>query len=119
MTNLELLSKQSDEVIWPNFAPFPPEKVVSGNPTHSTVVISDEANCQLGLWKATPGSFSTNHKGYLEYIYIIEGQGRLISEDGSFETLEPGKVVLMPFDWVGSWEIEQTIIKAYSIVQAA
>lgn len=117
MTNLELLSQQTDEVKWPDFIPLPSDRVVLGNPTHSTVVISDEGNCQLGLWRATPGSFSTDHKGYLEYVYIIEGQGRLVSEDGGIEKLSPGKVVLMPFNWVGRWEIEETITKAFSIVR--
>jgi uncharacterized cupin superfamily protein len=118
MKDLELLSRQTDEVEWPEFVALPLERVLTGNPTHSTVVILDEANFQLGVWRATPGSFTTDHSGYLEYVYIIEGKGHLVSADGTSENLQPGKVVLMPFDWVGRWEIEETITKAYSIVRA-
>ena len=113
-----LLGEQASVVEWPEFMPLPAERVIQGNPTHSTVVISDEDRSQFGLWRATPGSFNTDHKDYLEFVFIIEGRGRLVSQDGSFEELVPGKAALMPFDWVGRWEIEETITKAYSIIRA-
>lgn len=117
MTALELLSEQVSVIQWPDFVAMPENRIVYGEPSHSTAVISDEDNIQLGFWRGTPGAFSTDHAGYLEFVYIVEGRGRLVAEDGTIEDLSPGKAVVMPFNWVGRWEIEETITKVFSIVR--
>jgi uncharacterized cupin superfamily protein len=117
MAKLELLSEQVNGVQWPELVSMPDTRVVFGQPTHSTIVISDEDNIQLGFWRGTPGAFTTDHAGYLEFVYIVEGSGRLVADDGTIEELSPGKAVVMPFNWVGRWEIEETITKVFSIVR--
>lgn len=105
-----------DDIAWPDPVVIPAERVVDGRPTSSTVIIHESAAHQFGLWRATPGAFTTDHTGYLEYIHILGGSGRLISDDGAITELAPGLTVLMPSGWKGRWVVDSTLTKTYSIV---
>lgn len=109
---IRLTSGQPD---WPNATSIAKERVIDGSPSASTLVLSDTAGVQMGMWRVTPGAFSTDHAGYLEYIHITEGTGRLVSESGQTTALSPGVTTLMPDGWRGRWEIDTTLTKVYTI----
>ena len=104
------------DIDWPEAVAIAPERVLDGAPVASTVVVEDDPGHQLGLWRVSPGEFTTDHAGYVEYIHILEGCGRLIDEAGISTDLAPGVTVLMQPGWKGRWVVEQTITKVYTIV---
>lgn len=104
------------DVSWPKLAPLPAERVLSGSPATATVFMNESAEYQLGLWKVTPGSFTTDHGGYIEFIHVVEGSGRLVSDAGSVTELRAGTTTLMPSGWKGRWEVDTTLTKVFTII---
>lgn len=104
------------DVSWPEFVAIPEAKVLTGTPETSTVVITESQRGQMGLWQVTPGSFTTDHTGYIEYIHILSGTGRLVSETGTVTELGAGSTTVMPVGWKGRWEIDTTLTKVFTIL---
>ncbi|WP_423185166.1 cupin domain-containing protein [Arthrobacter sp. NyZ413] len=105
-----------DRVAWPELASVPVDNIIAGLPKAATVVITESPTYQLGLWKVTPGAFSSDHTGYAEFIHVIEGSGRLVSEFGTVTELRPGTTSLMPSGWRGRWEIDTPLTKVFTII---
>lgn len=104
------------DIKWPEPEAIAAERIVSGNPVASTLVLRDDPGHQLGLWHVTEGSFRTDHAGYVEYIHILAGRGQLVDEEDNVINLEPGVTVLMDAGWRGRWIVHEAIIKTYTIV---
>jgi uncharacterized cupin superfamily protein len=107
----------SDRIQWPAFVAVPQAKVLSGAPETSTHVLRDTPKAQMGLWRVTPGAFSTDHAGYVEFVHIIGGSGRLVSEHGAVTELRAGSTALLPEGWRGRWEIDATLTKSFTIIR--
>lgn len=105
-----------DAVAWPPFVPVERERVRAGSPATSTVVIHRDERSELGLWRVTPGEFSTVRTGCIEYIHVVAGEGDLVGNDGVTEPLRPGATVLLEDGWAGHWLIRSTITKSYAII---
>jgi uncharacterized cupin superfamily protein len=80
-------------------------------------VLFTDGKTELGLWRVSPGEFSTVHQGYEEFISVLEGEGELIHDDGSRITLKPGTVLILENGWSGRWSIKSTLVKSYAIVR--
>lgn len=104
------------DVTWPAFEAIPAERVISGSPEAATVEVTGGDLAQSGFWRVTPGAFATVRSGYIEYIHILEGTGRLVSDDGEVVDLRPGTSVFIPDGYSGRWEIDTTLSKAYTTV---
>lgn len=105
-----------EEVDWPLPVAIEETRVLSGSPEASTLVLHDDGNTQLGMWRVTKGEFSTRHVGYVEAVTILRGRGRLISEAGEPTELAPGVVAVLESGWSGRWVVEETIIKSYAVL---
>lgn len=116
MNSIESLALDLDQITWPDPVQVPVERIVSGTPMTSTIVVADSTEDQMGLWKATPGAFATDHTGYVEFIHILGGIGRLVSDAGMVTDLKPGTTTLMPEGWKGRWEIDATLTKVFTII---
>ncbi|MFE4079160.1 cupin domain-containing protein [Paenarthrobacter sp. YIM B13468] len=103
---------------WPHPEPISPERVISGQPMASTLVLDDEGSSQSGLWKVEPGEFTTKLIGYKEFIHVISGQAKLVHDSGEVYSLGPGVVLALPEGWSGRWLIETTLVKSYTIVRS-
>ncbi|WP_314196255.1 hypothetical protein [uncultured Arthrobacter sp.] len=55
-------------ISWPAPVPISAERVITGEPVASTLVLEETPTHQLGLWQVSPGEFVTDHAGYVEYI---------------------------------------------------
>jgi len=103
-------------ISWPADQRIAEHRVLSGTPGASTVVMHRDPNSELGLWRVSPGEFTTIHSGYTEFISISSGRGQLIHDDGTVLELGPGTVAVLNDGWSGRWVIERTLIKSYAIV---
>lgn len=107
---------ESSTLDWPAAVDVPSNRVLRGKPAASTLVLEDAPSHQIGLWRVSTGGFSTDHTGYLEFVHIIEGRGRLIDENGLVTELFAGVTVVMPRGWKGQWDVTETLTKAYTIL---
>ena len=101
---------------WPPAVTIDEARVVSGAPEASTFILDESTTHQVGLWKVTAGEFTTQHPGYLEYIHVLGGRGRLRDDAGNVTELAPGVTVFMPAGWAGRWIVDEPITKMYSII---
>lgn len=105
-----------DDITWPDATPIAADRIISGSPSASTLVLHDGGSFQLGLWRVTEGEFTTDHTGYIEYIHILGGHGQLVDLDGNVTQLSAGVTVLMEEGWRGRWVVNETISKSYTTV---
>lgn len=101
---------------WPEPTPVLADRVLTGTPATSTIALDHQDHCKFGLWRATSGAFTTDHSGYTEFIHIVEGTGRLISDSDVVTELYPGRSVVVPSGWRGRWEIDRALVKTYSVI---
>lgn len=110
------ISLSSDDFVWPDAIAVPVDRVIAGNPTTSTIVLHKGPGAEAGLWRVTPGEFSTVHTGYKEVIVVNQGEGDLLSDDGAVLPLHPGSVIVLEDGWSGRWAIRRTLTKSYTTV---
>lgn len=117
MTTLTRLT--ADDVNWPDPVEIARERVIAGAPAARTLILEEQPGHQLGLWQITPGEFTTDHAGYIEYIHILSGTGRLIDLTGTATELGPGVTVLLQQGWKGRWVVDQILTKVYTVINTS
>ncbi len=93
----------------------PKPNATRGEPAESVKVLHEDAHSQAGIWECTPGAFAARRDGYREIFTVLKGRGVLRDEDGAETVLVPGAVIATPENWVGEWDIAETVRKAYVI----
>ena len=86
-----------------------------GEPVESVKVLHEDPHSQAGIWECTPGAFVGRRDGDREVFTVLAGAGVLRDEDGAETLLAPGVVIATPENWVGEWDITETVRKAYVI----
>jgi|SRR5690554_5865800 len=76
-------------------------------------------NVSTGIWEATPGRFSARRDGFHEICYLISGRATLTTDEGEAVEVGTGDLFVTPAGWVGTWEVHETVRKAYVIVGSA
>ena len=96
-----------------------PMAVVSGDPKASYRELYRDDVAECGVWEVTPGEFTGDNTGYSEHMYILAGDATVTSEDGSSVHLLPGVTFVARDGWRGSWQVRETVRKAYVIWKTA
>ena len=91
-----------------------PEKLISGDPVHTTWSITEEPDLYAGLWQATPGEWRVDYEEW-EYIRILEGHSVLTDEAGLQTHLKAGDSFIINRGFKGSWRVIETTLKEYVI----
>jgi uncharacterized cupin superfamily protein len=92
-----------------------PARIVSGDPTCGELVIVDRDGLEIGLWEVTPGVFDSVKTEIGEVVQFLSGAGRIEHGDGSVSPIAPGVIVEFLPGWTGTWHVEQTTRKLYTI----
>jgi uncharacterized cupin superfamily protein len=91
-----------------------PERLVSGDPVHTTWNVEDRDGLFCGLWQSTPGAWRVSYAEW-EYVHILEGVS-VLHEDGLPPvTLRAGDSLVIRPGFDGVWEVVQTTLKDYVI----
>ncbi len=91
-----------------------PERLVSGDPVHTTWNIEDRDGLFCGLWQSTPGAWRVSYSEW-EYVRILEGVS-VLHEDGQPPvTLRAGDSAVIRPGFTGTWEVLETTLKDYVI----
>jgi uncharacterized cupin superfamily protein len=105
------------EAPWPSSTEVP--NPVTGSPRAALLPLVDDGLRSAGLWRCTPGSFRSDHTGYVEVMHVVEGAAELRGHDGTTWRVSPGTVLVVPDGWIGTWVVEEDVVKSYAIFKNA
>jgi len=91
-----------------------PEKVVAGDPVHTTWHCESRGGLHCGLWQSTPGKWRVAYDEW-EYLHILEGHSVLTDRNGVVTNLRPGDSHILRPGFQGTWEVVETTLKDYVI----
>ncbi|HEC75109.1 MAG TPA: cupin domain-containing protein [Methylophaga aminisulfidivorans] len=86
----------------------------AGNPTMKTWIEYKSADERTlsGCWEATPGTYHATYAAW-EFVHIISGKAIVTPEGGEPITLTAGEAMLFEKDFIGTWEIQETVLKHF------
>jgi uncharacterized cupin superfamily protein len=92
-----------------------PEKVMAGDPVHSTWNVETRGGLYAGLWQSSVGEWQVDYSEW-EYVHILEGISVLTDADGVATTLKAGDSFLIRPGFRGTWRVVETTLKDYVIL---
>lgn len=93
----------------------PADRVIAGDPVHTTWSVEERDGVYAGVWQSTPGSWRVLYDEW-EYCRILSGRSVIVGDDGSEMVLGPGDSTVIRPGFSGVWTVEQTTQKDYVIV---
>jgi hypothetical protein len=91
-----------------------PDKLITGDPVHTTWNIEDADGLYCGIWQSTPGTWRVSYAEW-EYIRILEGVSVLTETGGAPVTLRAGDGYIIRPGFAGTWQVVETTVKEYVI----
>jgi len=89
------------------------EPVVSGAPFAREDVLLDAAGQFFAVWACEAGVYPRVKDRRGSFMYLLEGAGTIVDDDGTTRELAPASVLILPFGWSGHWNITETVRKVY------
>ena len=90
------------------------DKLLAGDPVHTTWNLEDNDGLYCGIWQSTPGKWRVSYAEW-EYIRILEGVSVLTETGGAATTLRAGDSRIIRPGFEGTWEVLETTVKEYVI----
>jgi uncharacterized protein len=92
------------------------EKVLAGDPIHSTWNTEEREGLHCGQWQSTPGMWRVQYTEW-EYMHILQGVSVVTDAAGTATNLRAGDSFVIRPGFVGTWEVIETTLKDYVIVE--
>ncbi len=89
------------------------EPIIEGVEFATERVLLDSVDGFFAVWECGPGVYPRVKDRRGSFMYILSGAGTITDQDGTTHVLTPDSVLLLPFGWVGTWNITETIRKVY------
>jgi len=89
------------------------EPIISGAELAYEDVLLDDANGFFAVWACDAGIYPRHKDSRGSFMYLIEGAGTIVDEDGTEFELTPHSILVLPFGWRGHWNITKTVRKVY------
>lgn len=112
---MSLLARVTRDGITPETERPAPERVISGDPVHTTWAVEERGNIFSGLWQSTPGKWRVSYAEW-EYIHILSGHSILTDGEGHATHLRAGDSWIIRPGFAGTWEVVETTLKDYVII---
>jgi uncharacterized cupin superfamily protein len=113
--DMSLTQRVTRDGITPEVDRPAPEKVLAGDPVHTTWSIEDRDGIASGMWQSTPGTWKVSYAEW-EYVHIHAGHSILTDTDGTAIHLKAGDSWIIRPGFVGTWEVVETTLKDYVII---
>lgn len=94
----------------------PLEEATGAEMTTKGLTLWKDGDQEVGVWECTPGPSYWRLETH-EFVHILEGRMTVTQDGGSPTEIGPGDVVVFPRGWSGTWEIHETIRKAYVLFE--
>ncbi len=91
-----------------------PEKVISGDPVHTTWNLDEADGLYCGIWQSTPGKWRIAYEEW-EYCRILKGRSVITDAQGHEHALGPGDSFILRPGFTGTWDVLETTVKDYVI----
>ena len=91
-----------------------PDKVLAGDPVHTTWNLEERDGLWCGVWESTPGKWRVSYEEW-EYCRILAGESVLTGDDGTTMTVRAGDSFVIRPGFSGTWEVVETTRKDYVI----
>ena len=111
---MSFLHRVSRDGITPEIERPAPERVLAGDPVHSTWLVDQAEGLWCGLWQSTPGRWTVSYDEW-EYVYIHSGHSVLTDAEGRATTLKAGDSYVIQPGFRGTWEGIATTLKDFVI----
>jgi uncharacterized cupin superfamily protein len=89
------------------------EPVLEGVPFAHEKTVFDGADGFFAIWACGAGVFPRVKDKRGSFMYILSGHATIVDQDGTSHQLTADCVLVLPFGWVGTWHIRETIRKVY------
>jgi uncharacterized cupin superfamily protein len=89
------------------------EPILSGAPYAYETVVSDDADGFFAVWACDAGVYPRVKDRRGSFMYILEGDATITDQDGTEHLLTADSVIVLPYGWIGQWDIRTTIRKVY------
>ncbi|MBF4160721.1 cupin domain-containing protein [Nocardioides acrostichi] len=87
--------------------------ITFGAPYAYEEVVSDAADGFFAVWACDAGVYPRHKDRRGSFMYFTEGAGNIVDWDGTTHELTPGSILVLPYSWMGHWDIRETIRKVY------
>ncbi|WP_096784606.1 cupin domain-containing protein [Rhodobacter sp. CZR27] len=111
---MTLIARLTRDGITPEVERPDSDRVIAGDPVHTTWNVEERDGLWCGLWQSTPGKWRVSYAEW-EYVRILEGRSVLTAGDGSRVVLEAGDSWIIRPGFEGTWEVLETTLKDYVI----
>lgn len=91
-----------------------PEKLIAGDPVHTTWNLEERDGLYCGIWQSTPGKWRIAYEEW-EYCRILSGVSVIAEEGGEVRTVRAGDSFVIRPGFTGTWEVIETTRKDYVI----
>jgi uncharacterized protein len=91
-----------------------PERVISGDPVHTTWNHEERDGLWCGIWRSTPGKWRISYDEW-EYCRIISGLSVITQDGGASRIVRAGDSFIIRPGFTGTWEVMETTTKDYVI----
>lgn len=92
-----------------------PDRLLAGDPVHTSWNLEERGALYAGLWQSTPGKWRISYSEW-EYVHILEGHSVLTDAEGRETHLRAGDSFVIRPGFDGSWEVTETTLKEYVIL---
>ena len=89
------------------------EPILAGAPFAYEKTVFDGADGFFAVWACDAGVFPRVKDKRGSFMYILSGDATIVDQDGTSHELTADSVLVLPFGWVGTWHIRETIRKVY------
>lgn len=91
-----------------------PDRLIEGDPVHSTWNLEDRDGLYAGIWESTPGTWRVSYDEW-EYCRILAGVSVITEDGGAPRTLRAGDSFVIRPGFTGTWQVVETTRKDYVI----
>jgi uncharacterized cupin superfamily protein len=89
------------------------EPLLAGAPFARERTVFDGADGFFAVWACDAGVFPRVKDRRGSFMYILSGDATIVDQDGTSHELTADSVLVLPFGFVGTWHIRETIRKVY------
>jgi len=111
-----LLQRLTRDAAPPEVGRPAPDRLLSGDPVHTTWAVEARGGLHCGLWQSTPGAWRIAYTEW-EYCRILSGHSILTDVAGAETVLRSGDAVILRPGFTGIWTVIETTLKDYVILE--